>query len=93
MPQRGYALQPNVAASATLGNGARIGSQPQRGCVICIGEIHKEGATALRLNDPIVPFSQGSRAMRQPWAGGRSPVGAVRTQGNRVFTQSLKAAV
>ena len=39
MPQRGYDLQPNVAASATLGNGEENNSQPQRGCVICIGEI------------------------------------------------------
>jgi len=35
--------------------------QPQGGCVICFREIHKTGATALRLKDPITPLPQGSR--------------------------------
>src|ERR1700730_6534690 len=76
MPQRGYVLQPRVAASATLRKSDGKDLQPQRGCVICFGEIYKAGATALRLKDPTTPFSQGSRATRQPWAGGHSPVGA-----------------
>src|SRR5258706_13489036 len=68
-----------VAASAALGKGVH-GCQPQRGCVNCIGEIPRAGATALRFNDPIFSCSQGSRATRQPWAVGRSPVGARRAQ-------------
>jgi len=33
MPQRGYGLQPRVAASATLGKESELCPQPQRGCV------------------------------------------------------------
>jgi len=33
MPQRGYDLQPRVAASATLGTSEKK-FQPQRGCVV-----------------------------------------------------------
>jgi len=34
MPQRGYGLQPRVAASATLGTSKKKKFQPHRGCVV-----------------------------------------------------------
>jgi len=46
---------------ATLGSRMKMIIQPQGGCVICFREIHKTGATALRLKDPITPLPQGSR--------------------------------
>jgi len=61
MPQRGYGLQPRVAASATLGtckkrdfNRNAVASFSQR-------EMHKADATALRLSK-IAFFTQGSRS-------------------------------
>ena len=54
--------------------------QPQVGCVICFREIHKTGATALRLKDPITPLPQGSGVTRQPWASSLSPWGQKKPQ-------------
>ena len=63
--------------------------QPQGGCVICFREIHKTGATALRLKDPITPLPQGSGVTRQPWASSLSPVGAKEAAKTSEFSRSL----
>jgi len=49
MPQRGFVLQPRVAASATLGKWKKKDFQPQRGCVILIRNAADRRKTALRL--------------------------------------------
>ena len=83
-PYGGCALQPNVAASATLGNGKGI-ILNRNAVASFTSRVNKAGATALRLKDSIVSFSQGSRPRRQPWAPSRSPVGAKRTNSHPSF--------
>ena len=75
MPQRGCALQPNVAASATLGKRKEDNAEPQRGCVGLEGSKPQSRHNRIAVENQIILCSQGSRSTRQPWAPGRSPVG------------------
>jgi len=49
MPQRGYGLQPRVAASATLGTGKKRNFNRNAVASVSQREMHKADATALRL--------------------------------------------
>src|SRR6266404_1641287 len=68
-PRSGYAIQPRVAAAATLGN-RNHPEQPQRGCanvdfkpLFELRNRHNPVGVAI-----VRPFTQGSREARQPWA-------------------------
>lgn len=61
LPQRGYYLQPRIAASATLGSWEGNNSSTATRLRRLHQRIEKAVATALRLSEPIVLFSQGSR--------------------------------
>src|SRR5207248_2465289 len=56
----------------------RNDSQPQSGCVVCIGEIAKAGTTALRLR-LIITCPQGSRS-GNPGLEGTAPLGQAEQQ-------------
>jgi hypothetical protein len=61
MPQRGYGLQPRVAASATLGTGKKRNFNRNAVVPFSQKEMHKADATALRLRT-IASSTQGSRS-------------------------------
>ena len=67
MPQRGYGLQPRVAASATLGTGKKgnfnrnaVASSSQR-------KMHKADATALRLRTRSLSLPRVAEAATLGW--------------------------
>jgi hypothetical protein len=74
MLQRGYAFQPNVAASATLGRRAEYFSTATR-----LRHSHRRNLQIRRNRIAVggsnCSASQGSRATRQPWAPSRSGEG------------------
>src|SRR4030095_14148009 len=61
MPQRGYGLQPRVAASATLGTSKKRNFNRNAVASFSEREMHKADATALRLRTRAF-FAQGSRS-------------------------------
>jgi len=61
MPQRGYVLQPRVAASATLGTSKKRNSNRNAVASFSQREMHEADATALRFEDKTAFFTQGSR--------------------------------
>ena len=54
--------------------------QPQGGCVICFREIHKTGATALRLKDPITLFPRVAARRGNPGLQVLAPLGQKKPQ-------------
>ena len=62
MPQRGNALQPNVAASATLGNETRMIFNRNAVATALTDVCNADDATALRLKTSIVPFPRVAEA-------------------------------
>ena len=83
-PRRGYDLQPRVAASATPGREEMIFNR-KAVAPFCFGEINKSWRNRVAVEDSNRHFPQGSRATRQPWAGGGSPFGAMKKQRHRSF--------
>ena len=61
MPQRGYGLQPRVAASATLGKEGS-GPQPQRGCVSFVHFSLRKRRNRVAVEISFLTSSQGSRS-------------------------------
>jgi len=62
MPQRGYGLQPRVAASTTLGTSKKRNSQPQRGCVVFSERNAQSRLNRVAVEGKIAFFTQGSRS-------------------------------
>jgi hypothetical protein len=61
VPQRGYVLQPRVAASATLGK-RMICPQPQRGCGRLVQVLVENGRNRVAVGNSLITSSQGSRS-------------------------------
>ena len=69
MPQRGYGLQPRVAASATLETNKKRNSQPRLVGVVSFSqkEMHKADATALRLRIRSLSLPRVAEAATLGW--------------------------
>jgi hypothetical protein len=59
MPQRGYGLQPRVAASATLGTSKKRNFNHDAIATFSQKETHKADATAFAVEDKIAFFTPG----------------------------------
>ena len=62
MPQRGYGLQPRVAASATLGTSKKRNFNRNGVASFSQREMHKAGRNRVAVEDKIAFFTQGSRS-------------------------------
>ena len=62
MPQRGYGLQPRVAASATLGTSKKRNFNRNRGCDVFSERNAQSRRNRFAVEDKIAFFTQGSRS-------------------------------
>ena len=66
------AQQPCCAPRATLGHAPQHFPQPQRGCVL---PVRADGRNPVGVDDILPGSPRIASRTRQPWAGGRYPVG------------------
>ena len=67
MPQRGYGLQPRVAASATLGTSKKRNFNRNAVASFSQSEMHKADATALRLTTRSLSLPRVAEAATLGW--------------------------